>query len=258
MPLKSRVLVVSCGPGSEALAAARAVGDNGRVRATDKSDAMVAVCRDQAHKAGFVSMVCEQADASDTEGGPWDAILCAFGLWQLEDRPATLAAWAKALAPRGKVAVVTWGPPDPDGPFERLARALAELEPKRAVPPTHVQADRDAMSAMFEEAGLALVRHTVVRHTLTFKTAEHFVRALREACTWRRVWEELGDERLDRVAAKFYAQVGGPDAPLSFSPPATIAVAGHPGAEVELAHRPSVRVPAITLPPGGSSKPPKP
>jgi hypothetical protein len=62
---------------------------------------------------------------------------------------------------------------------------------------------------------------------------------------------------MGRVAARFYDQVGGPTAPLSFEPAVTLAIAARPGAEVELAHRPSVKVPSAkisTVP----SKPPDP
>ena len=45
------------------------------------------------------------------------------------------------------------------------------------------------------------------------------------------------------MAASFYDKVGGPDAPLTFAPPATLAIAALPGAEVELVNRPSVRAP---------------
>jgi hypothetical protein len=114
------------------------------------------------------------------------------------------------------------------------------------VPDPHVHAEREAMATMFEDAGLVMVRHTVVRHTLSFKSAEAFVRAMRESCTWRRVWEDLGDARMERVATRFYEaydKEGGASAPLSFDPPATLAIAALPGAEIELNHRASVRVP---------------
>jgi hypothetical protein len=62
-----------------------------------------------------------------------------------------------------------------------------------------------------------------------------------EGCTWRSIWEDLGDARIARVATRFYERMGGPTAPMSFDPPATIAIAGVPGADVELAYRPSVR-----------------
>jgi ubiquinone/menaquinone biosynthesis C-methylase UbiE len=246
-----RVLVTSAGPGAEVLAVARAVGPSGHVRATDKSVEMVRLCREQVARAGFGSFVeCEEADAIDASGGPWDAVLCAFGLWQLRLPAEALQSWAKELAPRGKVGLIVWGPTDPSDPFAQLDASLRDLE--AAVLPaeepegsSRTRTSREAMSAMFDEASLAMVRHTVVRHTLGFKTAETFVRAMREGCTWRRVWEDLGDERMERVAARFYASWGGqdsgPDKPLAFDPAATLAIAALPGAEVELAHRPSVR-----------------
>jgi ubiquinone/menaquinone biosynthesis C-methylase UbiE len=243
-----RVLVVSAGPGAEVLAVARAVGETGFVRATDRSAEMVRICAEQvalAHLSDHVE--CEQADAIDARGGLWDAVVCAFGLWQLRSRTDALQAWAKELAPKGKIGVITWGPGDPSQPFDRLEACLREIEPgldRRSFPPeARVESSREAMATMFEEAGLTMVRHTVVRHTLGFKSAEAFVRAMREACTWRRVWEELGDERIERVAASFYSWWGGPDKPISFDPAATLAIAALPGSEVELAHRPSVRAP---------------
>lgn len=241
-----RALVVTAGPGAEVLAVARAVGDPGFVRATDSSATMTELCTAQVEKAGLERVECGVADATDTSGGPWDAIVCAFGLWQVPDRPAALHAWQGSLSPRGKVGVVAWGPPEPDDPFDVLGRVLAEVEPTLPRRSARVSADRAAMEAMFEEAGLAMVRHTVVRHVLSFPSAERFVRAMQEGCTWRGIWEEIGDARMERVARAFYEWAGGPDAPLSFAPPAALAIAGLPGAELELAGRPSVKVPPST------------
>jgi SAM-dependent methyltransferase len=239
-----RVLVTSAGPGAEVLAVARAVGDHGYVRATDKSAEMVRICRAQVERAHLPTRIeCVAADASEAGDGPWDGVVCAFGLWQLPQRVDALRAWAGELGPNGKVGIITWGPSDPGEPFKLLGDCLREIEPSYSVPDPHVEAERDAMAAMFAEGGLAMVRHTVVRHTLSFRTAEAFVKAMREACTWRRLWEELGDARLERVASRFYEKVGGPETPLSFDPPATLAIAALPGAEVGLQHRPSVRAP---------------
>src|SRR5262249_19082824 len=101
-----------------------------------------------------------------------------------------------------------------------------------------------------------IVRHTVLRHTVSFPTAEAFTSAISEGRTWRKVWEELGPERIGRVTARFYDRVGGPTVPLVFEPAVTLAIAGIPGAEVGLADRPkSVRVPSLSRPP---SVPPEP
>jgi SAM-dependent methyltransferase len=243
---RARVLVVSAGPGAEVLAVARAVGEGGFVRATDRSPEMVRICREQVERAGLPALIeCDACDAADAAGGPWDAVVCAFGLWQLTDRVEALCAWGNELARGGKVGIITWGPSDPAEPFAKLSALLRELEPQYALPDPHIEAERDPMAALFERAGLAMVRHTVVRHTLGFKSAESFVHAIREACTWRRVWEEIGDARMERVASRFYAWWGGPDKAVSFEPPATLAIGARPGDEVELATRPSVRAPSL-------------
>ncbi len=241
---RQRVLVTACGAGGEALAAARAVGAEGYVRATDKSAEMVRFCAEAVQKAGFTQIATAQGEASDAAGGPWDAVVCAFGLWQLPDRAAVVRTWGGALAPSGKVGILTLGPAEADDPFERLACILKEQEPGHSAPRPQIEAERASMDEMFAAAGLAMVRHTVVRHAMSFTTAEQFVRAMRETSAWRRILDAIGDERMDRVAAKFYDTAGGPDAALSFAPPATLAIAARPGAEVELADRPSIRVPA--------------
>jgi SAM-dependent methyltransferase len=247
IPEAARALITSSGPGgNEVLAVARAVGEKGHVLATDASARMVEICREQVKKAGFEERVqCAQADAAAVPQGPYDIIVCAFGLWQIVERELTLRSWSRGLAEHGKVGVIAWGPAEIDDPFEQLGDILREVEPEVARHSHRVLASRESMEKMFSEAELAMVRHTVVRHTLTFHSAEQFVVALRESCTWRRVWETLGDERFARVAAKFYDKVGGPLAPLTFEPPATIAIAARPGDEVTLSHRPSVRAPGF-------------
>jgi len=247
-----RVLVASAGPGAEVIAVARAVGDHGLVRATEASEELVGICAGQVKKAGFTNVRCDVAAPENVGDAQWNAVICAFGLWKIPDRERVIRTWGEALAPHGKVGVLTFGPPEDTDPFEMLARALRELEPKAVATPARIDSSREGMTKMFEDSGLALVRHTVLRHTVTFTTAEDFTNAIREGRTWRRVWEELGPERMGLVCARFYDQVGGPTTPLSFEPAVTLAIAALPGAAVELASRPSVVAPQL------SSTPPAP
>ncbi|MBX3229191.1 MAG: class I SAM-dependent methyltransferase [Labilithrix sp.] len=241
-----RVLVVSAGLGAEVLALARAVGDKGVVRATDPSEDLVGMCQEQVSKAGFAGVTCERAEPDDVGAGGWHAIVCAFGLWSVKDRVSLMKAWASALVPTGKVGVLIFGPPDQEDPFELLAQSLRELEPDAVATPARIDSDRESMARMFEDGGLSLVRHTVLRHTLTFPSAEAFIAAIREGRTWRRVWQELGDERMGLVTARFYDRVGGPTEPMTFEPAVTCAIAALPGAEVELATRSRVTVPPLS------------
>ncbi|MCL2447382.1 MAG: methyltransferase domain-containing protein [Polyangiaceae bacterium] len=224
----ARVLVAGAGPGAEVLAVARVLGEKGYVRATDKSRAMVELCREQVARAGLGARVeCHEADATAADapdGQPWDAILCAFSLWQLESPAGAVRAWARALAPAGRIGIITWGPNEPGGPFGVLRASLDDIAPGHHVPDPSVLAEREAMAKMFRDAGLVMVRHTVVRHTLSFPTAAAFVRAMREGCSWNRIGQELGDVLFERVAVRFCEAFGGPNAPLAFDPPATLAI----------------------------------
>jgi threonine dehydrogenase-like Zn-dependent dehydrogenase len=241
-----RALVTSSGPGAEVLAMARAVGDAGHVRATDPNEDMVHLCRERVQNATFRNVVCERAELDDVGAGGWHAVVCAFGLWRVEDRVPVLRRWAGSLTRTGKVGVLTYGPPEEADPFELLARSLRELEPETVARPPRIEAERDAMDRMFASAGLVMVRHGVLRHTVSFPSCEAFAAAIREGRTWRGVWDELGKERMGRVLAHFYDKLGGPTAPLVFEPAVTLAIAAQPGTEVELGTRSSVKVPPLT------------
>lgn len=254
LALGQRVLVASAGPGAEVLAVARAVGDRGAVRATDRSADLVRLCDEQVKTAGFPSVSCETAAPENVGDGNWNAVVCAFGLWRMPDRTAVLKSWASSLVPSGKIGILTFGPPDDSDPFQLLAQSLHEVAPNTEAAPAGIPADRESMAKMFEEAGLALVRHTVLRHTITFPSAEAFTSAIREGRTWGRVWAELGDERMGHVTARFYDRLGGPTETLTFEPAVTLAIAALPGAEIELMTRPSAKAPSLTM----SIPPPRP
>ncbi len=239
----SRVLVTCAGAGGEAVSVARAVGAEGAVSATDPVSAMVELCAERARAAAVDNVACRTADLDDVSGGPFDAVVCAFGLWRVADRPSVLAAWRDCLTPSGKVGILTWGPADDGDPFERFYRALDELEPDAPHPRRRVDAERASLSAMFAAAGLTVVRQTVLRHTMTFTSAELFVRSLLHGDVWSDAAAALGKERMGKVAAHFYDGVGGPTAALGCDPAVTLAIAARPGAEVALAHRPSLTVP---------------
>ncbi len=117
-----RVLIPMCGPGAEVVALARVVGDRGFIRATDGSGEMIRIAAEKLRSGGFETRAeFAVAEATDVSGGPWDAIVCAFGLWQLDPSgqdgrdahvptPAmALRSWAHALSPQGKVGILVWG-----------------------------------------------------------------------------------------------------------------------------------------------------
>lgn len=224
-----RVLVTSVGPGAELRAIALAMKHKGEIFATDPSPAMIEAAKEVTGDAELGMPVhFEVADAADTLGRRWDLILNAFSLWQLPERRTTLAKWGRALQPGGRIGLVVWGPPDPDGPFEKVSAAVQKVEPAIGeLVNAWVLAARQPMRDMLEEAGLKLIRHAIVRHDMEFVSAEGFFAAMRSGCSFLRVCDRLGAQRTERVAAAFYEQLDppSPKTPLCFAPAAAVAIA---------------------------------
>jgi ubiquinone/menaquinone biosynthesis C-methylase UbiE len=224
-----RVLITSVGPGAELRPVSVAMAGQGEIVATDCSGLMLDHAKASVGPAEIKTPISFQlADASDTLGRQWDLIMSAFALWTFEDRITTLRAWSEALAPGGRVAILDWGPPDPDGPFELVGGALRDLEPELGETTRRRElAAREAMAAMLGQAGLQLVRHAVVRNVMEFGSAEGFFNALCTGCSYVRFVESLGRERLEAVAQAFYAKLTPPSprTPLSFAPAASVAIA---------------------------------
>ena len=66
-----------------------------------------------------------------------------------------------------------------DGDAERaFAKIIDEVHPDIHAAEELAGLDRASLAAMFERAGLAVVRHTVVTHPLVFQRAERFAMSL--------------------------------------------------------------------------------
>jgi hypothetical protein len=227
---RQRALLVGAGP-SAVIFAARAVGEGGRVRVVDPRPEMLALVRRHADAAGVSGWL----ETSKDLGGPWDAVLSGFGSSAI-DVTSELHSWADVLDPKGKLGLLLWGPVEPDDPLVRLEKMLADRDPGPTLERAH-------LGQLLHAAGLVMVRHTIVRHTVSFVHAEELAVTAIKACTWRQAFEAQGAAKCGKALGKLYDLLGGPDAPVSWEPPATLAIAGLPGAEIELPHRPSVKIP---------------
>ncbi len=229
--------VVLTTAGSEALAFARAVGESGTVHARDSRAEMRALCKERAATAKLAARVDVLEDGVR---GPYDVIALAHA-----DNPlAELRALRPHVTPNGKVGLMLWGPDADDDPERAFARTVEEIAPDAIAPPSaRPPVERAALASLFESAGLALVRHTACSHAIVFPTAERFARALLGARVYGARLVALGEERVAAVLARFYERASGEASAITYAPSATIAVGGLPGAELELPHRPSVRIP---------------
>lgn len=111
-PLAGQAVIDSaCGTGLVTLAAALAVGAQGRVVGTDISGLMIDAARRQASEAGLRHVHFERMDAEslDLPDADFDLAYCALGLMYMPDPAAAMRELHRVLRRGGRVAVAVWG-----------------------------------------------------------------------------------------------------------------------------------------------------
>ncbi|NJM61305.1 MAG: class I SAM-dependent methyltransferase [Oscillatoriales cyanobacterium RU_3_3] len=101
-----QVLDVATGTGLVAAAAARIVGDAGRVLATDFAEGMLRQAKQKVAFLGLKNIELASADADEQEfqENQFDVILCSCAIVYFADIPQVLHRWYKALKPGGFIA----------------------------------------------------------------------------------------------------------------------------------------------------------
>lgn len=113
----SRVLDIATGIGEPALTAAKQVGNNGHILATDISPQMLSVAKQRATSLGLQNVIeFKEGDAEtiDLQSSTFDAALCRFGLMFLPDLKAGLSNIYRLLIKGGHFAAAVWALPDQD------------------------------------------------------------------------------------------------------------------------------------------------
>jgi SAM-dependent methyltransferase len=106
-----RVLDLAAGTGLVTFPAAQAVGGEGRVVATDISEAMVTMLKGEAARRRLTQVSAQRADAETYpfEDASFDAVLCGLGLMYVPDPAACLAGALRVLRPGGRFVAAVWG-----------------------------------------------------------------------------------------------------------------------------------------------------
>ena len=105
------VLDVACGTGLVSLAAARAVGPEGRVLGVDLSELMVQAARKHAQSQGLENAAFERMDAENLvlPDASQDAVLCALGLMYMPEPERAVNEMQRVLRPGGRMVLAVWG-----------------------------------------------------------------------------------------------------------------------------------------------------
>jgi ubiquinone/menaquinone biosynthesis C-methylase UbiE len=168
-----RVLDIATGIGEPAVTAARRVGADGRVVATDQASEMLAIAEARATAEGLQNIAFLEMDAEelDLPEESFDVVLCRQGLQYLPSLGPTLGRVRHLLTPGGRLAAATWGEP-PKVPFISLAmsvvrRCLQAPPPQAGIPGPFSLSDPNALEQTLTDAGFANVKSN--RLTVTFE-----------------------------------------------------------------------------------------
>ncbi|HUH14773.1 MAG TPA: class I SAM-dependent methyltransferase [Gaiellaceae bacterium] len=177
-----RVLDVATGIGEPAVTAARKVGPEGRVVATDIAPGMLEIGLARASELGLDNIEFHETDAEELvlAGERFDAVLSRFGLMFFPDLPGALGRIRDVLLPGGRLAAAVWGRPERTPiiaiPLQVVARELELPPPGPGTPGPLALADAEALEAQVRASGFSDVR--IERHDAEtpWDSVEQFIR----------------------------------------------------------------------------------
>ncbi len=184
----TRVLDVAAGAGEQTLAAARRVGANGHVLATDISPAILDFALAAARQAGFANVETLELDGErhDTlAAGTFDAAISRVGLIYFPDQQRALAGIRHALKPGGRFAAVVYSTPEKNPFFSipvGIIRRRAQLPPPLPGQPGPFSLGGEGVLAKtLEQAGFRDVEVRSVDSPVRLPSAAECVRFERES-----------------------------------------------------------------------------
>ena len=176
-----RVLDIATGLGEPAFTAARRVGPNGSVVATDLSPAMLFLARQEAARLGLQTIEFREMDAEEPSlpAQSFDAALCRWALMFLPHLVVALTRLRELLVPQGRFAAAVWANPEKvpftSVPMGAIRRVLQIAPPPAGAPGTFSLANDEVLQRAFTQAGftgVAIERHTLI---LEYSSLEEFI-----------------------------------------------------------------------------------
>jgi SAM-dependent methyltransferase len=182
-----RVLDVAAGAGGQSIAAARRVGPEGSVLATDISENILQFAERAAGEAGVTNLATRVMDGEqlEVEPGFFDAVISRLGFMYFPDQQAAFEAMRSALRTGGRLAGIVFSTPEANGffsiPVSIVRRRAALPAPLPGQPGPFSFGAPGVIEAAFEHAGLSEVGVKRVSAPVRMASAAECVRFERES-----------------------------------------------------------------------------
>jgi ubiquinone/menaquinone biosynthesis C-methylase UbiE len=198
------VLDIAAGAGDQSLLAARIVGPQGSILATDLSPAMLKVAEDVIQQAGLTNVTTRVMNAEhlELEDLSFDAAICRMGLMFIPNLQSALTEILRVLKPGGKFAAVVWSSPEHNLLFSLPLTIIAKYtgNPPFSTPGIFALADPATFEQALKQAGFRDVRIQTAPLHFRFESIEAFIQT-RER-TFADVRKRFSQEDQQRLLAE--------------------------------------------------------
>jgi SAM-dependent methyltransferase len=183
----ARVLDVAAGAGGQTLAAARRVGPDGHVLATDISSNILAFAASNAREAGLHNVETHVVDGEqlDVEPGAFDAVISRVGFIYFPDQHTAFVRMRRALRPGGRLAGIVYSTPEANAFFSipvSIIRRRAQLPPPASDQPGPFSLGAPGViEAALERAGFTGIEVRRIAAPVRLPSTAEFLRFARES-----------------------------------------------------------------------------
>jgi ubiquinone/menaquinone biosynthesis C-methylase UbiE len=194
-----RVLDLACGAGSQSIQAAKRVGPNGGVVASDISPTMLEHVRRNAARAGLANIETLECAAEDLEAEAcFDASICRLGLMLFPSPRTALEAVRRALKPGARFSALVFTTPASNPfmaqPMAILLRHAGKSPPAPGQPGIFALGGDGVLERLMKDSGLEDVKTQAVRASLALPSASDALKLMQEAAgAYRAVVADLSD-----------------------------------------------------------------
>lgn len=222
-----RVLDVAAGAGDQTLDAARRVGPEGRVLATDLSPAILAFAQENARRAGLSNVDVQVADGEqlDVPEAGFDAAISRLGLMFFPDPLQGLRQMHRALRPGGGVCVMVFSEPPANPCVAMLLRTAlrhAGLPPRDPFQPGSLfsLSRPGQLDGLLRDAGFTQVASTRLPAPFELPSAAHYLAFIRSSASpIQQILGGLDPAAAQRAWEDMEQQLHAFDAPQGWSGP---------------------------------------
>lgn len=203
-----RVVEIACGTGLVTFPAARAVGVEGAVVATDISESMIRVVKEQAAAMGLDHVRTKRCDAEnlDLENASYDAALCGLGLMYAPDPGAALGEMFRVLRSGGRAVAAVWGKRDRCGWAEIFPIVDSRVNTEVCPMFFHL-GNGETLGTVFSSAGFENVRTERIRTTLLYPSPEDAVAAVFLGGPVAMAYSRFDDATRESAHAEYLASI---------------------------------------------------